>query len=117
MKKIAIILRRAPYGDINAAEAVRHALGAVSEEISVSLLLVDYGVLLLKKDQDAGETGFTELGSVLKDCIEMGVAVYADRGSLAEERILPEEMAEGVRTVNGSEISEMIKDADSVMIY
>ena len=44
MSKIAMILRRAPYGDINAAEAVRHALGAVSDDIEVSLILVDGGV-------------------------------------------------------------------------
>ena len=30
MSKIAMILRKAPYGDINAAEAVRHAMGGAS---------------------------------------------------------------------------------------
>lgn len=49
MEKIAMILRKPPYGDINAAEAVRHALGAVSGDIAVSLILVDGGVTLQEK--------------------------------------------------------------------
>ena len=78
MSKIAMILRRAPYGDINAAEAVRHALGAVSDDIEVSLILVDGGVLLARKGQDDTGTGFTNLETTLKDCTEMGVEVFAD---------------------------------------
>lgn len=52
MSKIAMILRKAPYGDINAAEAVRHAMGGAADELSVSLVLVDSGVLLARKGQD-----------------------------------------------------------------
>lgn len=47
MSKIAMILRRSPYGDINAAEAVRHAMGGAADELAVSLVLVDGGVLLV----------------------------------------------------------------------
>jgi hypothetical protein len=75
MANVAMILKRSPYGDINAAEAVRHALGAVSFEISVNLILVDGGVLLAKKGQDDSGTGFTNLEATLKDCLDMGVVV------------------------------------------
>jgi sulfur relay (sulfurtransferase) DsrF/TusC family protein len=51
--------------DINSAEAVRHALGAVSGELSVDLTLVDGGVLLAKKGQDDTETGLTNLEGAL----------------------------------------------------
>ena len=57
MAAIAMILKRSPYGDINAAEAVRHALGAVTGELNVDLILVDGGVLLAKKGQDDTGTG------------------------------------------------------------
>jgi len=49
MENIAMIVRKAPYGDINAAEAVRHALGAAADDIKTSLILLDSGVLLAKK--------------------------------------------------------------------
>ena len=41
MESIAMVLRKPPYGDINAAEAVRHALGAFNNEEKVSLIMVD----------------------------------------------------------------------------
>ncbi len=117
MNKLAIILRKPPYGDINAAEAVRHALGAQSDEISTSLVMVDAGVLLAKKGHEMGESGFTNLGEVLKDCVEMGVGAYADKASLRQENLDAGEILNGIKIVNGSEISELIKEADKTMIF
>lgn len=117
MKMISIILRKPPYGAIEAAEAVRHALGAVSDDISVKLILVDSGVLLARHSQDVGSSGFTDLGETLKDCIEMGVSVYADRVSLSEYRLDGADIMDGIITASGSEISEMLVDSHAVMIY
>ncbi|HBG92574.1 MAG: hypothetical protein A3J81_01435 [Nitrospirae bacterium RIFOXYB2_FULL_43_5] len=117
MSKIAMILRRAPYGDINAAEAVRHALGGVSEDIKVSLIMVDAGVLLTRKGQDDTGTGFTNLGDTLKDCIDMGVEVYADKVSLREQNMESEEMVDGVKIINGAEIAAIVNEAKTTMIF
>jgi len=117
MKKIAIILRRPPYGDINAAEAVRHAMGAASEELETSLILVDGGALLSKKGQDMGDSGYTNLGETLKDCMDMGVAVYVEKASLRELNLETGEILEGVRTVNSTEIAELLQGADHSMIF
>ncbi len=117
MANVAMILKRSPYGDINAAEAVRHALGAVSFEMSVDLILVDGGVLLAKKGQDDAGTGFTNLESTLKDCLEMGVSVYADDLSLKTQRVEEGDLVEGVRAVGGKEIAVLVKDATTTMIF
>ncbi|MBI5188022.1 MAG: DsrE family protein [Nitrospirae bacterium] len=117
MGKIAMILRRSPYGDINAAEAVRHAMGGVTSELEVILIMVDGGVLLAREGQDESGTGFTNLGVALKDCIEMGVEVYADKLSLKEQHIDTEELIEGVKIANGAEIAEMVKEAKTTMIF
>jgi len=117
MGKIAIILRRSPYGDINAAEAVRHALGGVADELGVALILLDGGVLLAKQGQDDTGTGFTNLEGALKDCINMGVDVYADKNSLREQHMDTTNIPEGIKVVNGSEIAEIIKDAKTTMIF
>src|SRR3990170_4134957 len=105
MEKISMILKRSPYGDINAAEAVRHALGAVSFEMSVDLILMDGGVLLAKKGQDDTGTGFTNLEGALKDCLEMGVSVYADTASLKAQRIASDDLVESVKLVGSKEIA------------
>ena len=117
MGNIAMILKRQPYGDINAAEAVRHALGAVSGELSVDLILMDGGVLLAKKGQDDTGTGFTNLEETLKDCVEMGVTVYADDLSLKTQRVAREDMVEGVKAVSSKELAGLVKEAKSTMIF
>jgi predicted peroxiredoxin len=117
MSNVAMILKRSPYGDINAAEAVRHALGAVSFEMSVDLILVDGGVLLAKKGQDDAGTGFTNLESTLKDCLEMGVSVYADVASLRAQRVASNDLVENVKLVGSKEIAGLLKEAKSTMIF
>jgi len=117
MSKIAIILRKPPYGDINAAEAVRHALGGVSSDLSVSLILVDGGVLLARTGQDDAGTGFTNLEETLKDCMDMGVGIFADNLSLIEQGLREEEIVKGVQVVSESDIAAMLKTADTSMIF
>lgn len=117
MADIAMILKRPPYGDINAAEAVRHALGAAAGELSVELILVDGGVLLAKKGQDDAGTGFTNLEGALKDCLDLGVAVYADALSLKSQRVEQGDVVEGVKAVSGKEIASLVNNATTTMIF
>jgi predicted peroxiredoxin len=117
MANIAMILKRSPYGDINAAEAVRHDLGAVSFEMDVDLILADAGVLLAKKGQDDTGTGFTNLEGALKDCLEMGVSVYVDVASLKAQGISSNDLVESVKLVGAKEIAGLVKDAKSTMIF
>ena len=117
MKNIAILLTKEPYGEINAAEAVRHALGAVSDEIGVSLLLTGGGALLAAKGQDETGTGFTNLGGALKDCVDMGVSVGADKDSLVKAKLDKDDMIEGVEVMDSSKMAEVLKAADQTMIF
>jgi len=116
-RKIAMILRKAPYGDINAAEAIRHAMGGAAEDLSISLILVDSGVFLAKRGQDSSGTGYTNLEASLKDCIDMGVEVYADKASVRERGIEAADIIDGVRIVNGSEMAEILREAATTMIF
>jgi len=50
MDTVAIISRKPPYGYLNAAEAVRHTLGA-GDDFKAILILIDGGVYLAKKDR------------------------------------------------------------------
>lgn len=117
MARIAMILRRSPYGDIAAAEAVRHALGAASQELGVDLILMGGGVNLARKGQDDAGTGYTNLESSLKDCIEMGVAVHADAASLAAQGVAGADLLEGVAGIGAREIAGLMKEARWTMIF
>jgi sulfur relay (sulfurtransferase) DsrF/TusC family protein len=117
MKSIAILLTREPYGEINAAEAVRHALGAVGEELEVSLLLMGGGALLAAKEQDEAGTEFTNLGEALKDCVDMGITVGVDEGSLGGVKLERAAMVEGVEVMGLAKVAELVRAADQTMIF
>ncbi len=118
MGSISIILRRPPYGTIDASEAIRHALGGVIEDMAVKLILVDGGVAAAKKEQDTSNTEYLSIESGIKDCTDMGADVYADKNSIKEEHLDKDEIIEGgVIIANGLEIAEIIKESDVTMIF
>jgi len=116
MDGVAIILRKPPYGEIHAAEALRHALGGAGR-VNIRLLLVDGGVLLATTEQKEGDTGFINLGKTLKDCMEKSIEVYADRTSIEEQNLKDTDILNGVKVVSEKEVSEMIKNVKAIMIF
>jgi sulfur relay (sulfurtransferase) DsrF/TusC family protein len=117
MGSISIILRRPPYGTVDASEAIRHALGGVTEDMEVKLLLVDGGVNAARRGQDVSQTEYLNAGEGVQDCIDMGVLVYADEASLKREQIGTDRLIEGVTIANGSEIADMVRKTDTTMIF
>lgn len=117
MADVAMIVQHVPYGTVHAAEAVRHALGAVVNELTVDMLLVDGGVLLAKKGQDVAGSGLTGLEETLRDCLDMGIPVYADALSLLSQRITRDDLVEGVQPASGVEIAGIIKSAKSTILF
>lgn len=114
---LSIVLTNPPYGRIEAAEAIRHALGAVADDIETVVILFDGGVLLAKKGQEEGETGFTALGGSLSDIVDMGGRVLADKSSLNSFEISRDDLVEGVEIKSGYELSEIIKSSANTMVF
>jgi predicted peroxiredoxin len=117
MGSICIILRRPPYGTVDAAEAIRHALGGVIEEMETHLLLVDGGVNAARKGQDQASTGYASIEEGIKDCIDMGVEVYVDGESLTVAGMGPQDLVEGAKIASSHEIAGIIKEAETTMIF
>jgi len=117
MGTISIILRRPPYGTVDASEAIRHALGGITEDMEVRLILVDGGVNAARKEQDTSTTEYQSAEEGIRDCIDMGASVYADKFSMNAQHLETEELIEGIKIVSGSEIAEIIKDSDTTMIF
>jgi sulfur relay (sulfurtransferase) DsrF/TusC family protein len=117
MSEVAMILRKPPYGDINAAEAIRHVMGGIDAELDISLILVDGGVLLAKKGQDPSGSGFTNLEKTLQVCINMETKVYADKTSIKEQRLELTDIVDGVKVVDTSQIAEIMKITKNTLIF
>src|SRR4030066_1406766 len=117
MGRVSIILRRPPYGTVDASEAIRHALGGITEDVAVNLILVDSGVNAVRKEQEISSTEYLSIESGIKDCIDMGVNVYIEKASLKKEHIEIDEIIDGVIIVNSSKIAGLIKESDTTMIF
>ena len=71
---LCILIRHAPYSQVHAAEALRHAGGALAEGIAVSLLLSGDGVHVARDGQNVSDSGFTALSPVLPTLLAKGVS-------------------------------------------
>lgn len=116
MDNLLVILRKPPYGVINAAEAVRHAGGASASDYRATLYLMDSGVYAAKKGQDAGDTGFTGLGESL-ELLSGEMKIYADRDSLERHNLKADDLVEGVEIGSGEVLRQLLKESQSVMIF
>jgi predicted peroxiredoxin len=117
MESLSIILRRPPYGTVDASEAIRHALGGITEDVTVKLVLVDGGVNTAREKQDSSNTEYLNASEGIEDCIDMGVEVYADTASMKKEHIEAEDITDGVIMANSSEIAEIIKGSETTIIF
>jgi sulfur relay (sulfurtransferase) DsrF/TusC family protein len=116
MDSLLVILRKPPYGDVNAAEAVRHAGGASGFDYKATLYLIDGGVYAAKKDQDAADTGFTGLGESL-ELLSGEMDIYACKHSLSECGLKEDDLIEGIRVDDGEALGKALRTAQSVMIF
>jgi len=116
MPELLVLLRSYPYGTVNAAEAIRHAGGAGASGYRAVLYLIDGGVLVARRGQDAGDTGFSNLGESL-ELLSDEMEIYAHRGSLQQMGIDESALIDGIRIDEGSVLLEKIKNAQSVMIF
>ena len=117
MGSISIIIRRPPYGTVDTSEALRHALGGVTEDMEVKLLLLGGGVHAARKGQDASGTEYLNAGEGIQDCIDLGVAVYADDASMKREGMKTDDLVEGVKIASGAEIADILAMTDTTMIF
>lgn len=116
MDNLLVILRKPPYGVVNAAEAVRHAGSASGSDYKATLYLIDSGVYSAKKNQDAGDTGFTGLGESL-ELLSEEMEIYANKNSLKEYGLKEDDLIEGVKIDDGEILKQAIKKSQSIMIF
>lgn len=125
-QSIGIILRRAPYGAIHAAEAIRHTIGAVTE-IKATIILMGDGVYAAQENQRAEGTGWTSLSEALKQALALsqavrgktdrGIAVYAYQGALADRGLAAEGLVPGVQVIGDAELARLVAAMDAAMVY
>lgn len=116
MQDILIVIRHGPYGGFQAAEGLRHANGAISLGFRPIMVLVDDGVYLAQNGQNPGQTPWLALGSTLEEIIARGLyekkdapaEFYAEKDSLENRGLGPEDLVEDLETIDHQGVSELM---------
>ena len=124
MHDLCIVIRRAPYGTLGAAEGVRHLIGATETGMSVCTILVDDGVYLAKQGQDPDDTGWTSLSGALARMLGPRAVdssaqprAYVHRAS-AETRGLDDlDLIPGVESIDDVQLAGVLTSADALLVF
>ncbi len=124
MNGLCVVIRRAPYGTLAAAEGVRHMIGAAQAGMSVYAALVDDGVYLATQGQDPGNAGWTSLSGALGQALGSGTTgsaarprAYVHRPS-AETRGLDHlDLVPGVELIDDAQLAAVLASADALLIF
>ena len=118
-KQLAILVRQAPYTTIGAAEALRHAGGALADGWDVRLLLVDDGVFLARGGQVAGETGYVALSDALRKVMAKGARVLLLDRSAHTRGVVPgqPDVLAGVQLIDECALAGQVAAAGTLMVY
>lgn len=116
MDNLLVILRKPPYGTVNASEAVRHAGGASGFDYKATLYLIDSGVYSAKKDQSVGDTGFSGVGESI-ELLADEMEIYANKASLDEYGLEADDLLECIKIDDGKVLKEALENSQSVMIF
>jgi len=126
-KSICIIVRKPPYGSMDAAEAIRHMNGALSAGLDTRVVLMGDGVYVGATNQDAGSAGWTSLAEALEQALSSGAklregghnraSAHAHAPSLAERGLAAERLVKGVQLVSDAEMAELLAQSESVLVF
>ncbi len=126
-KRMTIVVRRPPYGTIDAAEAIRHAGGGLSFQVPTTLLLMEDGVFMARRDQRPEVVGYLSLSRALEEYLarrgkgrdggEIAGQVVVHGPSLNERGLAPEDLIPGVKVVQEAETARMLADGGWTLVY
>lgn len=115
---LCILLRHPPYGQIHAAEAIRHLGGALSEGIETSLVLLDDGVYLARDEQNTSGTNWTPLVPALTKAMAKGAQVFMHTPSAQARGLLSDDhFIVGVKAIDDGGLARMLAESHTVMVY
>lgn len=119
-RSLCVLVDRGPYGSIQAAEAVRHALGALGKGWEVALVLTGDAVLTALPGQSPPAGDWVSLSDALGEFLEGGAgraSVLVDDRAL-EARDLPvTALVPGIRRASQDEIARLVSRCDRTLIF
>ena len=118
MEKVAILMRKAPYGSVYTAEGFRSVMGIGVFEMDAALIFVDDGVYALVKDQNPEKLDMQPLGEGFPMLPEFGVnRFYVHQPSLEERGLSVDDLVMEVQLVDNAGLSKLLAEHDAVLPF
>ena len=115
---ILISSRHAPYGNLLAREALDVALTYAAFDQTVSLLLLDDGVLQLLPEQAPAATTQKNIAKILQSLALYDIdSVYADTDALQQRGIDAEDCVVPVKPVDAAAIAVLLQQHKTVLSF
>ena len=124
---LGIVVRRGPYGSINAGEAIRHAGGGITHGVATTLIFLEDGVYVAVANQDGSRIGFTSLAAPLAQYgkqqgasasgLSLHGRVVVHGPSLAARGLREDGLVEGVEVVDDAALADLLGSCDAVLTY
>ena len=116
--KVAVLMRKAPYGSVYTAEGLRTLMGIGVFEMDISVVFMDDGVFALAKGQNPAKLDMKPLGEAFPMLGEMGVQrFYVHDESLAERGLTVEDLVLPVEVVTGAQIAQILQESGKVLPF
>ncbi|MRS04616.1 hypothetical protein EG832_15580 [bacterium] len=118
MNKVAILLRKAPYGSIYTAEAYRTMMGIGVFEMDICVVLVDDGVYAMVKNQHPEKLDMKPLGDGFPMLGEFNVKRFVVHDeSLAERGLSKDDLVMDVEMANSKQIVDILKEYQKILPF
>jgi tRNA 2-thiouridine synthesizing protein C len=116
--KVAMLMRKAPYGSVYPAEGFRAMMGVAVFELGLCVIFLDDGVYTLVKGQNPAALDMKPLGEGFPTLPDVGIKeFYVHDRSLAERGLAPEDLVLPVRVVSGQEIEQILAGCTAVLPF
>lgn len=116
--KVAVLMRKAPYGSVYTAEGFRSIMGIGVFELDISVVFVDDGVYALVKGQNPEELDMKPLGDGFPMLADFGVTkFYVHDQSLRERGLVPGDLVMDVAIVDSAEMAQVLESSGVVLPF
>jgi tRNA 2-thiouridine synthesizing protein C len=116
--RVAMLMRKAPYGSVYPAEGFRAMMGIAVFELDLCVIFLDSGVYNLVKGQDPSAIDMKPLGEGFAALPDVGVTeFYVHDQSLAERGLSPADLLMEAAVVSGERISEILSGCSAVLPF
>ncbi len=118
MNKVALLLRKAPYGSVYTAEAFRTIMGIAVFEMDICVVFMDDGVYALLKDQHPEKLDMKPLGEGFPMLKDFNVNRFVvNQRSLEERGLKPEDLVMEVELADDARIAEILQEYEKVLPF